>query len=99
MRKRGGREPRESRIASGWTVEADPADLAPEATTDQRVPDAVELDDAARVSVPVSTSTRPQLGSGMLVLLGVIGGLYLLYTAVWFSWAKYYSDMNEALAQ
>jgi len=33
-----------------------------------------------------------QLGAGMLVALGIIGGLYLLYTVVWFSWAKFYTD-------
>ncbi|MFC7765016.1 hypothetical protein [Leucobacter soli] len=33
------------------------------------------------------------------MLFGVIGGLYLLYTIVWLSWAKYYSDANAAIAE
>lgn len=41
---------------------------------------------------------RPQLSNGSVVLLGVIGGLYLLYTYVWFSWANYYSAVNSAVA-
>ena len=40
-----------------------------------------------------------QLSNGALVLLGVVGGLYLLYTWVWFSWANYYSQMNSAVAE
>lgn len=31
--------------------------------------------------------------------MGIIGGLYLLYTFVWFSWAKYYSAANSVLAE
>lgn len=46
-----------------------------------------------------AAEARPQVGAGMLVLLGIIGGVYLLYTIVWFSWAQYYSAVNEASAE
>jgi hypothetical protein len=46
-----------------------------------------------------SSASTVQLSNGALVLLGVVGGLYLLYTWVWFSWANYYSQMNSAVAE
>lgn len=89
-------EPRESSLASGWTVEPDRADAASVATasTEKHADDALA---AAQVTGqvnegPVATSNLA------LVLFGVFGGLYLLYTWVWISWAQYYSGVNEITA-
>lgn len=57
--------------------------------------DLAEPDDVAEEP---ATDARPQLSNGALVLLGVIGGLYLLYTWVWFSWASYYAQINDVVA-
>lgn len=106
MRKKADREPRESSLASGWTVEADPS-AAPQAERNapQIVPDgglvdplSDEIGESGELSDASSASTV-QLSNGALVLLGVVGGLYLLYTWVWFSWANYYSQMNSAVAE
>jgi len=99
MRERGERGPRESRLASGWTVEAGPTEARATAleATEPEAPGLLAESDRSRAEgLPPA---RQQLGSGALVLLGIIGGLYLLYTAVWFSWAKYYSDVNSAVAE
>lgn len=103
MRRRAEREARESRLASGWTVEADPAS-GPAAGS------APMSEEAAGTPVPGAEGPfaeaeegdaegRPQLSNGALVALGVIGGLYLLYTWVWFSWASHYSSVNSAVAE
>lgn len=95
---RAGREPaaRESTIASGWTIEGD-ADAA-----DAQA--AVAEGPSTLVGAPVEgegdgAGGAQQLSSGALVLLGLIGGVYLLYTMVWFSWASYYSEVNSAVAE
>lgn len=106
MRKKADRAPRESSLASGWTVEADPS-LAPQ--TEQDAPQVVpgggledplsdEIGGSGELPDEGSASTA-QLSNGALVLLGVVGGLYLLYTWVWFSWANYYSQINSAVAE
>ena len=114
MRKKPDREPRESSLASGWTVEADPTDVgAAQGVTAANPDDSVvdppvdgingtrnDADQNSATSV-VSTEAgdRTQLSNGALVLLGVVGGLYLLYTWVWFSWANYYAQINSAVAE
>lgn len=106
MRKKADREPRESSLASGWTVEADPS-AAPQGERNvpqgvpggaQEVPLSIENEGSGESSIQGAASTV-QLSNGALVLLGVVGGLYLLYTWVWFSWANYYSQMNSAVAE
>jgi hypothetical protein len=100
MRKKTAREARESALASGWTVEADPDPAAAVAgiadAPAEPHPDAVDapgpLDDATSEGDP-----RPQMGNGALVLLGVFGGLYLLYSWIWLSWARYYAGVNAEL--
>lgn len=39
-----------------------------------------------------------ELSNGALVLLGVLGGLYLLYAWIWLGWAQFYAEMNAAVA-
>ncbi|GAA2180776.1 hypothetical protein GCM10009847_19940 [Leucobacter tardus] len=98
------REPRDSALASGWTVEGAPE---PATTPAEPVPAATELatrvpggpgTDAGADPADPSPDSRQQLSNGALVLLGVIGGLYLIYTYVWMTWAQYYSGVNTAVA-
>ncbi|MBK0420863.1 hypothetical protein JD292_02055 [Leucobacter sp. CSA2] len=39
-----------------------------------------------------------QFSNVALVVLGVLGGLYLLYAWVWLSWAQYYASVNQEVA-
>ena len=124
MRKKTSREERESALASGWTVEAEPdreaaeaaprsggargsgaadaAIAAPATDPDPRsgIDRASEQDAGAAATVEddAVVEERAQLSNGALVVLGVLGGLYLLYTWVWLSWAQYYSGVNEQVA-
>lgn len=93
MAGKSEREARESRLASGWIVEGEPAVDAEGPVADG--PAEVEAGDETVDGAP----SRPQLGSAALILLGVLGGLYLLYVWVWFSWASYYSSVNAAIAE
>src|SRR5690606_4122877 len=54
--------------------------------------------DGGAASPSGPTSAKPQLPNSVLVLLGVFGGLYLLYVRVWLSWAQYYAPVNASLA-
>lgn len=109
MVKKNGREARESSLASGWTVEGREADPAEEPSrTTAPVADLESAEDPSDTAVsgagsdesPEGEDGRPgQLSNGALVLLGLIGGVYLLYTVVWFSWANYYSVVNSAVAE
>lgn len=105
MRKNTPRGARESALASGWTVEptteAEAADIeAPQATVagaapvQDQGPDP-ELETAAD---DAAAGERTQLSNAALVLLGVLGGLYLLYAWIWLSWAQYYSSVNQEVA-
>lgn len=107
---KGEREARESRIASGWIVEGDPDPiaLATAASADPVAPasepglDGVASgagDLAADGPMVDAPAARTQMSTGMLILLGVLGGVYLLYTWVWFSWASYYSSLNAVVAE
>lgn len=87
------RDARESSIASGWTVEGEdaPEPQSGEAFVGSGDP-GVEAETENEADAPY------QLSAGALVLLGLIGGVYLLYSVVWFSWANYYSVVNAAVA-
>lgn len=105
MRKKTAREARESALASGWTVEADPDPAADAASVDDAAaeprPHAADAPDAPDVldeATAEAVGPRPQLSNGALVLLGVFGGLYLLYAWIWLSWARYYAGVNAELA-
>jgi len=77
----------QSKVASGWIVEEGESSLPEVAPIAETIDGESE---GARGS---------QLSGWALVLLGVIGGVYLLYTTVWFSWANYYSTVNSAAAE
>ncbi len=89
------RSSRESSLASGWTIEGQeaPPSVPPEsAGADPRPEEGFAAQSDA-------ASEAQQLSNGALVLLGLIGGVYLLYTIVWFSWANWYSSVNSAVAE
>ncbi|WP_427871076.1 hypothetical protein [Leucobacter luti] len=107
MRKNTPRGARESALASGWTVEstaeAEAADLeAPQAPVGGLgpVPDPDPgLDpDPETAADDAPADERTQLSNMALVMLGVLGGLYLLYSWVWLSWAQYYASVNQEVA-
>lgn len=75
---------RESELASGWTVQPERLQV-PE--PDAEAAEAVE-----------GTQDSEQVSSVGLMLLGVFGGLYLLYTWGWFEIAQVYSAINDATA-
>ncbi|MBP1327528.1 hypothetical protein JOF28_002760 [Leucobacter exalbidus] len=111
MRKKNESAARESRLANGWTVEGAPnaaeADVAAGAAA---AGDASIAESAAALNAPVAsendhddaelgTDQGPaQMSNAMLVILGVFGGIYLMYTWVWFSWAEYYASANNLVA-
>ena len=73
---------RESSLVSGWTVEGQMGLEQP-----STVEESLETAEVA----PDDTDT--QLSSGALVVAGLVGGIYLLYTMAWFSWANHYSQV------
>lgn len=84
MVKNKKRSTRESSIASGWTVEDQPETQAEaQAHTE---PAASEASDPRLLEEP--GEAQRELSSAALVLFGLLGGLYLLYAYVWFSWAN-----------
>lgn len=97
MPKESG-EGRESALQSGWTVEtrSEPSDQAEvlaeaplaEELADVAAPDALEPDAAGRPA---------QLSNLTVVMLGLAGGIFMLYAWVWMSWAQYYSVVNAAV--
>lgn len=102
MQKKSVRVPRESALASGWTVEgaAEPAleavaDPAPELLAGAELDAA---DASAAEHADDADDARPQVSNGALVALGVFGGIYLLYTVGWFIVAQAYSAVNALTA-
>lgn len=98
---------RESSLQSGWTVEgrAETTGAAAEAST---APEVVagslnDVDGAGQAAdideVSGDTDDAPaQMGNLMVVLLGLTGGLYMLFAWIWLSWAQYYSETNAVTA-
>lgn len=91
---------RESSLANGWTIEAQPA-AEPQGRAPQTIKRAATSGDprpeAADATETSDDST--QLSSGALVLLGLVGGVYLLFTFVWFSWANAAATANAAVIE
>ncbi|WP_416447240.1 hypothetical protein AB3K78_08180 [Leucobacter sp. HNU] len=106
MRKKSNAEARESTLASGWVVEGEepsapvgasagtPAEPRPDGATDAG--GRAAGDGSAPDSDPVAGPE--QASNAVLVLLGVFGGLYALYTWGWFVVAKAYADFNTTVA-
>lgn len=95
MRKKTSREPRESALASGWTVDPDHASAPPSPADSEGAAETPSLD----LVDSSSAEDGPAVGENRfsnagLVLLGVFGALYLLYAWVWLSWAQALSEQN-----
>lgn len=112
MAKKTVRAARESALASGWTVEGDPAPQIEDAAgaAAEADPGAVSADAAehAAADAPgaaggaasdaLAEAPREQVSNGALVALGVFGGLYLLYTLGWANVAQAYATVNALTA-
>lgn len=105
MTRKSERGARESSLAQGWVVEdgsqaeeaAPSAGLDPPAAADPAEGPGEPQDPADRQDPADSpAAARGQFSNGAMVLLGVLGGLYLVYTWIWFTWAKFYVDMVGA---
>ena len=105
---RSSDDERDRSIRSGWQVEpegtaglADPgtstggtasADITASADVHIDAPDAVA---EHRQQVQADAN---QMSSVMLVVLGLVGGIYLLFAWVWLTWAQFYGVSNELAA-
>jgi hypothetical protein len=118
MRKKSESTPRESAIASGWTVSGDASESddvkagasgasvtggASDVAGETKAPDTAKAPDAAEemsadARDTVSAASRAELSNSALVLYGVFGGMYLLYTVGWFLIAQYFASANNAAA-
>lgn len=89
-RSEPGNETPESRLGSGWTI-SDQGAQAPEKTRPST---------RQQTALPEqqSVSDSPKISNLQLVLFGVFGGLYLLYTAGWFFIAQYFAAANALAA-
>lgn len=91
----GSGEERESALQSGWTVEANPTPVEP--VVPAPVPE-VEADAEAETESAAAGDRPAQMSNLTVVLLGLAGGLFMLYAWVWMSWAQYYSDVSAVTA-
>ena len=110
MRKKTEREARESALASGWRVEgeSDTSEQAlGESTTSEHTAASRDLEalvagdgygDGADDVEANDEREIPALSNGALVVLGVFGGLYLLYSWGWFIIAQAYSEVSAYAA-
>lgn len=90
---------RESSIAAGWTIEQVES---PDSSARLHHPNVVEAETGTSAQAELSTEAEPedgrsdgqargeQLGNAALVLLGVFGGLALVYAWIWLSWSQFY---------
>lgn len=97
---------RQSNLASGWTVSdgasgagaaGKVADAEPDATAQQSSLSATGVQSASADSDD-GVVTSSQVSNLTLVILGVIGGIYLLYSVGWFLIAQYFSAVNNITA-
>lgn len=61
--------------------------------------DAASAEPAADGTSAASASKPAQLSNTALVALGLLGGVYLIYSWVWLSWTKFYADQYKQVAQ
>ena len=94
----GSGEERQSSLQSGWTVQAAPKANEPETPVSAIAREEAPAATAAAAADDQATNARPQLGNLIVVLLGLGGGLFMLYALIWMSWAQYYADVNAAAA-
>lgn len=109
MAKNTDRSARASALRSGWTVESGESEAeVPEAGTEEgplHLDELDGLDERSGVADEREDATegteeapRAQLGNLAVVLLGLTGGLFMVYAWIWLSWAQYYAGVNSAAA-
>ncbi|MFF8818400.1 hypothetical protein ACF07D_10440 [Leucobacter sp. NPDC015123] len=95
----GSGDERESALHSGWTVEATPTIEDPAVAATPVGATAEAAAESADEAGAGEREAQPQQMSNLtVVLLGLSGGLFMLYAWVWMSWAQYYADVNAAAA-
>lgn len=97
MAKKTVRAPRESALASGWTVEGDP-ELVIAGAAAAADPGSVDTPADEESAAAATPERGTQVSNGALVALGVFGGLYLLYTLGWANVAQAYATVNALTA-
>lgn len=109
MRKKTEREARESALASGWRVEGESDTPEPASTETAKSEVASARGDLGALAgdghgndveeaEALDADTNPGLSNAALVVLGVFGGLYLLYSWGWFIIAQAYSEVTAYAA-
>lgn len=94
----GSDEERKSAASRGWTVEGpseapEPVENFP--AEEEAGPDSVDSGEGAE---PSEGPRDGQMSNLTVVMLGVTGGISMLYAWVWMSWAQFYSGDNAAVA-
>lgn len=111
MRKKSNAEARASALASGWVVEGEESASTDGASREPTASDhgpteagataeaaAADTGTAEPGDAETAEAESEQASNAVLVLLGVFGGLYALYTWGWFVVAKAYADFNTTVA-
>lgn len=91
-------EARESRLASGWTVEGSGAQESAEPVASGASADDAVAPAANETDETETGDERGQVSNAALVILGVFGGVYLMYSWVWLSWARASATANNLAA-
>lgn len=85
-------------LGGGWTVEPEPSVTHTDAPEARSRP--AESETSTLEAEPaVDELSAPQVSNAAIVMLGVFGGLFLLYTWGWFVVARAYSIVNAATAE
>jgi hypothetical protein len=88
--------PRKSALAKGWHVVD--AESSGQPTQQQNRSRESSLSVETKPAEVTAERSRTEVSNLSLVLYGVFGGLYLLYTVGWFLIAQYFSSVNELAA-
>jgi len=101
MKNESDETPHDSAVSQGWSVVdsntarvQEPVGSSPSAQQDSS---SGKHSSHAESSIGEET-VRSEVSNVALVLYGVFGGLYLLYTVGWFLIAQYFSSVNELAA-
>lgn len=95
MRKKRENQEQDSQLSRGWTIAERSEE--PEHTRAEVLAEVV----ASEASLSAATNIldpRKEVSNLTLVLFGVFGGMYLLYTVGWFMIAQYFSTVNSITA-
>lgn len=88
MRNKNKDSPQPKSLSGGWTI-SDVSEQELQRDMKQATPEAIDESDVV---------SHEQRSGFLLLVLGVFGGLYLLYSLGWIEIAKAYSPLNEVAA-